>query len=161
MTRPQHTPAPPAAAAAGRSLPLAQPGPPPFPIIAGQFAAGFGWAILGAAGLVWLAPILAAGSFLDPRALGLTHLFTLGWITTVIMGVLYQIFPAMLGVAARSLRVARFSFAAQVTGTALLASGLLAGSRGMQSAGWTLLFCALYGVAWNFLSRNRKAGRNR
>jgi len=161
MTKPQHAPSPPAAVAAGRSLPLAQPGPPPFLIIASHFAAGFGWAILGAAGLVWLAPELATGSFLDPRALGLTHLFTLGWITTVIMGVLYQIFPAMLGVAAKSVRVARFSFAAQVAGTATLATGLLLGSRLAQSAGWTLLFCALYGVAWNFLPQNRKAGRNR
>ncbi|MEO8140270.1 MAG: hypothetical protein ABI742_11515 [Gemmatimonadota bacterium] len=160
MTDPQRRPPPPSAAA-GRPLPLAQPGPPPFPLIAGHFAAGFGWAILGTAGLVWLAPVLASRSFLDPRALGLTHLFTLGWITTIIMGVFYQIFPAMLGVAARSLRVARLSFAAQVSGTATLACGLLLGSRFVQSAGWTLLFAALYGVAWNFLPQNRKAGRNR
>lgn len=146
--------------AVSHSLPLAQPGPPPFPLIAGHFAAGFGWAVLGTAGLFWLAPVLAAGIYLDPRALGLTHLFTLGWITTIIMGVLYQIFPAMLGVAARSLRVARASFAAQVAGTATLASGLLLGSRAMQSAGWTLLFLALYGVAWNFLPQHRRAGRN-
>ncbi len=159
MTSPHPRPAAPSAAA--RSLPLAQPGPPPFPIIAGHFVAGFGWVILGAVGLIWFAPVLASGSFLDPRALGLTHLFTLGWITTIIMGVLYQIFPAMLGVGARSLRVARFSFAAQVLGTGTLVAGLVLGSRAVQSTGWTLLFCALYGVAWNFLPENRKSGRNR
>lgn len=159
MTSPQPRPVAPSAGA--RSLPLAQPGPPPFPIIAGHFVAGFGWAILGTIGLIWFAPVLASGSFLDPRVLGLTHLFTLGWVTTIIMGVLYQIFPAMLGVGARSLRVARFSFAAQVAGTATLATGLILGSRVVQSTGWTLLFCALYGVAWNFLPQNRKSGRNR
>jgi hypothetical protein len=30
----------------------------------------------------------------------------------------------------------------------------------VQSAGWTLLFCALFGVAWNLLPQRRKAGRN-
>lgn len=164
MTHPARRQPVPSAAPAGRGLPLAQPAPPappPFPVIAGHFAAGFGWALLGGAGLVWLAPVLAAGSFLDPRALGLTHLFTLGWITTTIMGVLYQIFPAMLGVAVRSVRVARAALLAQVTGTGALAAGLLSGNRFLQAAGWTLLFCALFGVAWNLPPGRRKAARGR
>ncbi len=150
--------APPVAA---RGLPLAQPAPPPFPIIAGHFASGFAWAIAGATGLAWLAPVVAQGNFLDPRVLGLIHLFTLGWITTVIMGVLYQIFPAMLGVGARSLRVARLSLVAQTAGTGLLATGLAGGWRGLQAAGWTLLFAAIFGVAWNLLPQRRRANRNR
>jgi hypothetical protein len=158
MTQPLPRPLSPSAA---RGLPLAQPAPPPFPVIAAHFGAGFAWAVIGAAGLIWFAPALASGSFLDPRILGLTHLFTLGWITTIIMGVLYQIFPAMLGVGARSLRVARLSLVAQVAGTATLAAGLLLSARLLQSAGWTLLFLAVFGVAWNLLPQRRKAPRNR
>lgn len=141
-------------------LPLAQPSPPPFPVIAAHFGAGFGWLLLGSAGVVWLAPVLAQGSFLDPRLLAVTHLFTLGWLTTVITGVLYQIFPAMLGVSARSVRVARLSFVAQALGTALLAVGLLTGHGALAAAGWTVLFLAVFGTAWNLLPQRRRAPRN-
>lgn len=147
--------------AAARGLPMMPPAQPPFPLIAAHFITGFFWAIAGATGLVLAAPALAAGSFLDPRLLGLTHLFTLGWITTVIMGVLYQIFPGMLGVGLRSVRVARASLAAQIAGTVTLATGLLSGLRLVQGAGWTLLFLAVFGVAWNLLPQRRKATRNR
>lgn len=47
---------------ASRPLPLAQPSPPPFPLIAGHFAAGFSWLVAGSVGLVWLAPALAGGA---------------------------------------------------------------------------------------------------
>jgi len=142
------------------ALPLVQPAPPPFPLIGGHFAAAFGWLLLGGGGLAWLAPVLAQGTFLDPRIIAVTHLFTLGWITTVISGVLYQIFPAMLGVGARSIPVARLSLLAQTGGTATLVIGLFTGSRALQSAGWLLLFGAVFGTAWNLLPQRRRARRN-
>ena len=154
-----NTTGPPSAPRAG--LPLAMPVPPPFPLIGAHFAAGFGWAILGGIGLVLLGPPLARGGFLDPRILGLTHLFTLGWITTVITGVLYQIFPAMLGIAAKSMRIARLSLALHTAGLALLAAGLALGQSRLQSAGWVLLFAAVFGTAWNLLPQRRRAPRNR
>lgn len=145
-----------------RSLPVAETSPPPpFPLVGAHFGAAFGWAMLGGVALIWLAPTLAQGVFLDPRLLGTTHLFTLGWLTTVITGVLYQIFPAMLGVSARSLRVARFSLIAHNLGVILLVSGLLTGRALVQSAGWAALFTAVFGTAWNLLPQRRKAQRNR
>ena len=95
---PMARPLTPALPAAGRSLPITGQVIPSFPLVGSHFALGFGWALAGAVGLVWLAPQLATGSFLDPRVLALTHLCTLGFLTTVITGVLYQVFPAMLGI---------------------------------------------------------------
>ena len=156
------TPAPVAnSAAATRRLPLAGPVTPPFPLIAAHFAVAFGWALAGGAGLVWLAPILAEGTFLDPRVLGLTHTITLGFLTTTIMGVLYQIYPAMLGVGCRSLTVAWWSLGAQTAGTVLLVSGLVSGHGQLLGWGWTLLFFATFGIAWNLLPLRRRAPRNR
>ena len=40
---------------------------------------------------------LAAGNFLSQRLAGVTHLFTLGWLTTTIYGALYQLLPVALG----------------------------------------------------------------
>lgn len=144
-----------------RTLPVAAPAAPPFPLVAAHFAAGLGWFLLGATGLVWLAPTLASGTFLDPRILALTHTITLGFLTTVIMGVLYQIYPAILGVACRSVPLAWGSFVAQTAGTALLVAGLLWGSPPLLVVGWSVLFVATFGVAWNVLPGRRKATRNR
>lgn len=156
---PSSSPASPAHAA--RPLPLAAPAPPPFPLIAAHFATAFGWAIVGGIGLVRLAPMLAHGNFLDPRVLALTHCMTLGFLTTTITGVLYQIFPVMLGVPCRSLPVAWATLVGQTTGTALLVGGLLLGNRSFLSGGWTVLFAATYGLAWNLFPQRRRSTRNR
>lgn len=145
----------------GRALPVAAATAPGFPLVGSHFAAAFGWVLLGSAGLVWLAPQLAQGNFLDPRVLALTHTFTLGFLTTVIMGVLYQIYPAMLGVGMRSRLVAWSSLALQTVGTVALVSGLLTGERQLLGCGWLLLFLATFGVAWNILPGRRKAQRNK
>lgn len=150
-----------AAAPALRALPLAGPVLPPFPLIAAHFSVAFGWALAGGAGLVWLAPTLAAGIFLDPRVLALTHTITLGFLTTTIMGVLYQIYPAMLGIGCRSLRVAWWSLSAQTIGTTLLVCGLLLGHGRLLGWGWIVLFGATFGIAWNLLPLRRRAPRNR
>ncbi|MDH4348082.1 MAG: NnrS family protein [Gemmatimonadota bacterium] len=142
-------------------LPLAMPVPPPFPLVGAHFAAGFTWALLGGIGLVVLGPLLARGGFLDSRIIGLTHLITLGWITTVITGVLYQIFPAMLGIAAQSMRVAWYSLVLHTTGLAMLAAGLYTGWVRLQASAWLLLFAAVFGTAWNLLPQRRRAPRNR
>ncbi|MBK9067033.1 MAG: hypothetical protein IPL76_09115 [Gemmatimonadetes bacterium] len=146
---------------AGRSLPVTGQVIPSFPLVGSHFALGFGWALAGAVGLVWLAPQLATGSFLDPRVLALTHLCTLGFLTTVITGVLYQVFPAMLGIGERSRPVAWAALGLHALGTALLACGLLLGQRSLQSAGWSVLFVAVFGTAWNLLPQRRRAPRNR
>jgi len=144
-----------------RPLPVNAPAPPSYPLVAGHFAVAFVWATLGAAHLIPLAGQLATGNFLDPRVLALTHFFTLGWLTTVITGVLYQIVPALLGAATRSNRVAWWSLGAHVLGTAILAEGLWHGRRETLATGYVLIFAGVFGHAWNILPARRKANRNR
>lgn len=79
---------------------------PPAELTGAHFASALLFLGMGAAGLVAFAPDLAAGRFLAPRVAGLTHLFTLGWITTSIMGALYQFLPVALDQPIRSERVA-------------------------------------------------------
>ena len=80
------------------------PSPPPFRLPGIHFLGGIGWLALGGAGLVVVAPLLAAGQFLAPAVLAVTHLFTLGVITGSIFGALYQFYPMSLGAAPRSVR---------------------------------------------------------
>src|SRR3990172_6173711 len=61
---------------------------PPLWLPGGHFAAAILFWLVGAAGLVLVAPDLAAGLYPLPRVLAVTHLFTLGWITTSILGAL-------------------------------------------------------------------------
>lgn len=98
---------------------------PPFVLPGEHFAAALLYLLCGSAGLVLVAPDLAHGFHLSPRVAGVTHLFTLGWITTSIMGALYQFLPVALGRPIRSVRVAHISFVLHVTGLAAFVSGLV------------------------------------
>lgn len=151
----------PGAPPAGRPLPVSAAAPPSYPLVATHFGVAFLWFLLGAGALVPRAGSLATGNFLDPRVLALTHVFTLGWLVTVVTGVLYQIVPALLGAATRSNRVAWWSLGAHTAGTCLLVHGLWSGWRGGLAAGYLLLFAGVYGHAWNILPARRKANRNR
>ena len=59
-------------------------GAPPFRLPGTHFAGAIAWLVLAGAGLVVVAPDLAAGRFLAPRVLAVTHLYTLGVITASI-----------------------------------------------------------------------------
>jgi hypothetical protein len=98
----------------------------PPPALPGEhFAAALLFLLTGAVGLVVIAPDLARGWYLMPRVAAVTHLFTLGWITTSIMGALYQFLPVALGEPIRSVRAAHVSFALYVPGLAAFIAGLL------------------------------------
>lgn len=116
---------------------VAAPGPgglvgrsaPPLRLPAEHFAAALAFWVIGAAGLAWVAPEVARGAFPLPRVAAVTHLFTLGWITTTIMGALYQFLPVALQVPIRSERVAHIGFLLYAPGLALFIGGLAMGSR--------------------------------
>jgi hypothetical protein len=72
-------------------------------------AAGMGAFVLFAAGVPLLAPDLVRTND-DPHVFALTHLAALGWITTTMMGALYQLFPVALGGEVRAPRLARWNF---------------------------------------------------
>jgi hypothetical protein len=153
-------------ASAGQGIGPAPPNPmpgsrlaPPFVVPGAHFGAALGFLILGAAGLVWVAPELAAGRFLTPRLVGVTHLFTLGWITLSIFGSLYQFLPVALGEPIRSTRAAYLTLALFVPGLLAFASGLAVGASGLTIAGAALfgsalvLFCGNLAVT---LGRSRR-----
>jgi hypothetical protein len=98
---------------------------PPFILPGEHFGAALLFLVFGSVGVVLVSGDLAAGAYLSPRVAAVTHLFTLGWITTSIMGALYQFLPVALGEPIRSLRIAHVSFALYVPGLAGFVSGLL------------------------------------
>ena len=100
-----------------------------------HLAAAMAFLVAGAAGLLWIAPLLAAGGFLDARVAGVTHLFTLGWLTTTILGALYQLLPVALGAPIRSVRAGYVSLVLHVPGVALFAYGVAANHDALRHAG--------------------------
>ena len=152
----------PAAPPAARALPVAgAAAPPPFVLPGEHFAAALTWLVIGCAGLIAVAPALAAGDFLGPRVFAVTHVFSLGVVATSIFGALLQLFPVTMGVGARSLRLAHASFWAMVAGTATIVAGFWFWSGWAQAAGWLLVFLAVAGVSWNLLPQRRKASDGR
>jgi hypothetical protein len=107
-----------------------------------HFLAALGFLGAAAAGLVWVAPELASGRYLDPRAAATAHLFTLGWITTSIMGALYQLFPIALGAPVRWRWLGWVTLALHGPGLLLFVGGLTAGHGPTMLSG-----AALFGVA--------------
>lgn len=100
--------------------------PPPLRLPGGHFATGVVFLVLGGVGLTLVAQELAAGAYLSPRVAGVTHLFTLGWITTSIFGALYQLLPVALGQPVRWQGLARLTFWLYVPGLAVFAGSLVA-----------------------------------
>lgn len=147
---PRRRPLPPHLAAAGAH-------PPPFSLPGGHFVVAIAWLVLGAAGLVIIAPTLAEGNTFDPRVFAVTHAFTLGVVTTSIFGALYQFFPVTLGAAAKSVRVGHAGLAALTLGTALIVLGFWTWTAWLQAAGWCALFGAVGIVSWNLLPQRRRA----
>lgn len=98
---------------------------------------------------------------MSPRVIAVTHLFTLGWIATSIFGALYQLFPVILGIGARSERVAFATLAALQAGIVMMAIGSWWWRPWMLTAGWLALATAVGGLAWNLLPQRRKAPRGR
>jgi hypothetical protein len=133
----------PAGARTGASSPLASQLSPPFVLPGEHFAAGVAFLVLGMLGLVWVSPDLAAGRFLTPGAVAVTHLFTLGWITLSIFGALYQFLPVALGTPIRSEVLAHVTFGLFVTGLPAFAYGLVAGTVWLLIGGASLFGAAV------------------
>lgn len=118
---------------------LASAKAPPFRLPGEHFAGALALLACGSLGLVLVAPELAQGAFLDTRMIGATHLFTLGWITTSIMGALYQFLPVATGEPIRSVRLAHISFALYLPGLLAFVAGLLFGRTPLLLVGATAM----------------------
>lgn len=134
---------------------------PSFVLVGEHFAAALAWLFAGSVGLIVVAPLLAAGGYLVPHVIAVTHCFTLGWITTSIFGALYQIYPVALGVPAKSERVGHATFAALQLGTLTLVAGTWWWRPVLLAAAWVLLLAAVGGMSWNLLPARRRATRGR
>lgn len=103
------------------------------------FAAAMVFLAAGSVGLVAVAPELAAGSFLSPHVAGVTHLFTLGWLTTTIFGALSQLLPVALGAPVRSTRLGRLGFWSYAPGALLFACGVYHANTVLHHVGIALV----------------------
>ena len=126
---------PPAAPMAGGLTPAANS----IRLAAEHFAASILYLLAGAVGLVWIAPELAAGAYPSPHVAGITHLFTLGWITTTIFGALAQLLPVALGAPIRSTRVGHASFFTFAPGAGIFAAGIASSSLVIEHIGIGLI----------------------
>lgn len=130
---------------------------PPLWLPAEHFAAALLFWLLGSGGLVLVAPEIARGGFPLPRVAAVTHLFTLGWITTSIIGALYQFLPVALGVPIRSERVAHVGFLLYLPGLLLFLGGLVTGATAVMVAGAALFGSALLLFVGNLAATLRRA----
>lgn len=122
---------------------------PPFVLPGEHFAAGVVFLLLGTAGLVWVAPQVAAGWYPSAQVAAVTHLFTLGWITTSIFGALYQFLPVALGRPIRSTVLAHATFALYVPGLLAFVAGLATGASSLMLAGAASFGTAIFLFAGN------------
>ena len=108
---------------------------PPFSLPGSHFAVGLVFFVGGALALFAAAPYLAVGSYLSPQVTAATHFFTLGWITTSIMGALYQLFPVVLTKQVRWPRLAGVTLWVYAPGLAVFVAGLFAGAPAITVVG--------------------------
>jgi len=139
-----------AVATGAPAAPAARPGGAPMPggmtpaansirLAAEHFAASIVYLLAGAIGLIWIAPELAIGAYPSPHVAGITHLFTLGWITTTIFGALAQLLPVALGAPIRSTRVGHLSFFTFAPGVGFFAAGIASSTLALQHTGIGLI----------------------
>jgi hypothetical protein len=131
-TRPAFTPGP------GAPGGLA-PAPGSIRLAAEHFVAATLYLLAGALGLLWVAPELAAGAYLSPHVAGITHLFTLGWLTMTVFGALCQLLPVALGTPVRSARLAHAGFWAFAPGVGLFAAGVATSQVALHHVGILLV----------------------
>lgn len=70
--------------------------------------------------LIAIFPEAFTQHYFNPKLLGITHLLVLGWITMIIMGVLYQLIPVILEATLHSESLSYYSFSFLALGTLLI-----------------------------------------
>jgi hypothetical protein len=79
-----------------------------------------------------------------------THLFTLGWLTTTIFGALCQLLPVALGAPVRSTRVAHAAFWVFAPGVAVFVAALETGAMALRVSGVLLVGSGILLAIGNF-----------
>lgn len=109
------------------------------PLAGEHFAAATLYLLAGAIGLIWIAPELSIGAYPSPHVAGITHLFTLGWLTTTIFGALYQLLPVALGAPIRFPKVGHAEFWTFAPGAGLFAAGVATSNTMLHHVGIALV----------------------
>ena len=114
---------------------------------------------LGVGSLGWSLPLAQKG-FSDFRLLAAVHLFTLGFVGSMLMGASYQLVPVALGARLTSVRAGRLSFWFHLAGLGLFLAGLLTRWLPGLAIGGTLLgvgFVLYIGVILTTARQARRA----
>jgi hypothetical protein len=123
------------------------------PGVGRYFGSAAAFLVLGSAGLVWIAPDLAAGLYPAPRVAAVTHLFTLGFLTLTIFGALGQLLPVALG-------ASRYSAPTALRALWLFVPGIVAFAAGVASARPVPLVAGVALVAGAILMTGGNAARS-
>jgi hypothetical protein len=126
-------------------------------LAARHFAAATFYLVAGAAGLVWIAPELAAGMYASPHVAGVTHLFTLGWLSTTIFGALCQLLPAAFGAPLGWPRLGVAAFWSFATGAGVFACGVATGVTAVHHFGIALVATGISLALMNIVSALHRA----
>lgn len=124
-----------------------------------HFAAALAFVLAGALGLIQVAPLLAAGAYAAAPVVAVTHLFTLGWISTTIMGALYQLLPVTLGREIHWRSLAWATGAVHVLGLIVFVTGLFTGRSALTAGGGIAISVALAAFALNLAVTLRRPAK--
>ena len=129
---------------------------PPFKIVSKYFiAAIFSFVLLNALLLLYYKDI--SGFHFQPKILAFTHIATLGWITMIIFGALFQLIPVVLEVKLFSEKLAEIQFWIFISGIAgLVYSFLNFGDREIIITSAVLLNLSMFIFAFNVIATMTK-----
>jgi len=103
------------------------------------------------------APMLATPYLHNPVTLAVTHLFTLGFGSTVVVGALYQMVPVLLHSRLASERAADLHWLIHLSGTAMMIHGFLRFTPNWVIAGGSLVLAGALLQAGNLIATFRRA----
>jgi hypothetical protein len=108
------------------------------------------FAVVCAAALIWWRRALLLEYFYFAPLLSLTHLLTLGFLSSLMMGVLYRLAPMLLGVEAWSRRIATFQLLSFLVGAWGMIAHFWIGEWTGMSWSAILVFLSSLLQLWNF-----------
>jgi hypothetical protein len=125
---------------------------PPLRLPGEHFAAAMTFLALGTGSLIYIAPLLATGTFIAPHVAAVVHLFTVGFISMSIFGALYQFLPVAVGTPIRSQRLAHVAFVLLVVGLPVFVVSLAESISFFVPVGASLMALAFTLVAGNVIA---------
>jgi len=109
--------------------------------------------------VLWAGRLVVPGGWATPRALALTHVLALGFATSVMAGVLYQMLPVILGARPARARGARLVWWCFLASTAIFTGTLASGRDDLAPIGGIALTVAIFGISVHAGSAMRRATR--